>query len=90
LEAEQPRGFDVVLTVGKCGGIRDVTATAGGLQTENASIKRHHRIAGSLTLPQFGKDPYELIHMAPGVFGDNARQGGGNSLPCQQVGPGVQ
>src|SRR5882757_1046745 len=90
VEAEQPRGFDVVLTIGNVAESVTVTASAGGLQTENASINATIGSQEVLTLPQFGRDPYELIHMAPGVFGDNARQGGGNSFALpQQVGPGA-
>jgi hypothetical protein len=89
VEAEQPRGFDVVLTIGNVAESVTVTASTSGLQTENASINATIGSQEVLTLPQFGRDPYELIHMAPGVFGDNARQGGGNSFALpQQVGPG--
>jgi hypothetical protein len=89
VEAEQPRGFDVALTVGNVAESVTVTATASGLQTENASINTTIGSQEVLSLPQFGRDPYELIHLAPGVFGDNARQGGGNSFALpQQVGPG--
>jgi len=89
VEAEQPRGFDVALTVGNVAETVTVTSTTGGLQTENASINATIGSQEVLTLPQFGRDPYELLHLAPGVFGDNARQGGGNSFALpQQVGPG--
>lgn len=89
VEAEQPRGFDIALTVGNVAETVTVTSVTGGLQTENASINATFGSQEVLTLPQFGRDPYELIHMAPGVFGDNARQGGGNSFALpQQVGPG--
>ncbi len=42
-----------------------------------------------LTLPQFGREAYELVRLTPGVFGDASRQRIGNSfgLP-QRVGPG--
>src|SRR5882762_2262386 len=89
VEAEQPRGFDVTLSVGNVQESVTVTASAGGLETENASVNTTIGTQEVLTLPQFGRDPYELIHMAPGVFGDNARQGNGNSFALpQQVGPG--
>ena len=89
VEAEQPRGFDVTLTVGNVQETVTVTAPVGGLETENASINTTIGTQEVLTLPQFGRDPYELLHLAPGVFGDNARQGNGNSFALpQQVGPG--
>jgi Carboxypeptidase regulatory-like domain len=89
VEAEQPRGFDVTLTVGNVSESVTVTASAGGLETENASVNTTIGSQEVLTLPQFGRDPYELLHLAPGVFGDNARQGNGNAFALpQQVGPG--
>ncbi len=89
VEAEQPRGFDVSLSVGNVTESVTVTAPAGELETENANVNATIGAQEVLTLPQFGRDPYELLHMAPGVFGDNARQGNGNSFALpQQVGPG--
>src|SRR6266702_5324488 len=89
VEAEQPRGFDVTLQVGNVQESVIVTASAGGLETENANVNTTIGTQEVLTLPQFGRDPYELLRMAPGVFGDNARQGNGNSFALpQQVGPG--
>ncbi len=89
VEAEQPRGFDVTLAVGNVQESVTVTASSGELETENANVNTTIGTQEVLTLPQFGRDPYELLHMAPGVFGDNARQGNGNSFALpQQVGPG--
>ena len=89
VEAEQPRGLDVTLAVGAV--TQEVTVTAGneGLETENANVNATIGSQEVLTLPQFGRDPFELIHMTPGVFGDNARQGNGNAFALpQQAGPG--
>src|SRR6266478_3805086 len=89
VEAEQPRGFDVTLQVGNVQESVIVTASVGGLETENANVNTTIGTQEVLTLPQVGRDPYELLRMAPGVFGDNARQGNGNSFALpQQVGPG--
>src|SRR5258708_5637216 len=89
VEAEQPRGLDITLAVGNVQESVTVTASTGGLQTENANMNTTIGSQEVLTLPQFGRDPYELLRMAPGVFGDNARQGNGNSFALpQQVGPG--
>jgi hypothetical protein len=89
VEAEQPRGLDVTLTVGEAQDSVTVSASAGGLETENASVNSTIGSQEVLTLPQFGRDPYELIRLTPGVFGDAARQGNGNSFALpQQVGPG--
>ncbi len=89
VEAEQPRGLDITLAVGNVQESVTVTASTGGLQTENASVNTTIGSQEVLTLPQFGRDPYELLHLSPGVFGDNARQGNGNAFALpQQVGPG--
>ncbi len=89
VEAEQPRGLDITLAVGNVQESVTVTASAGGLQTENASTTNTISSQEVLTLPQFGRDPYELIRLTPGVFGDASRQGNGNSFALpQQVGPG--
>jgi len=89
VEAEQPRGFDVTLSVGNVQESVTVTAPVGELETENGNVNTTIGTQEVLTLPQFGRDPYELLRMAPGVFGDNARQGNGNSFALpQQVGPG--
>jgi len=89
VEAERPRGNDVTLEIG---GVQDsVTVSAGdtGLQTEDATVSGTISSKDVLTLPQYGRDAYELVRLSPGVFGDAARQGNGNSSPLpQQVGPG--
>src|ERR1043166_3524957 len=89
VEAEQPRGFDVVLQVGAVAD--QVTVTAGGdtLQTENANTSNTITAQEIHQLPQFGRDPYELIRLTPGVFGDGSRSGDGtaNNLP-NASGPG--
>ena len=42
-----------------------------------------------MTLPQFGREPYKLVRLTPGVFGDASRQRIGNSFALpQRVGPG--
>src|SRR5712692_7052860 len=89
VEAEQPRGFDVSLQVGTVSEEVTVVASQVGLQTEDASVSGTLTSQEVLTLPQFGRDPYELLRLTPGVFGDGSRQGNGNSSPLpQQVGPG--
>src|SRR3989442_2018581 len=59
VEAEQPRGFDVTLAVGNVQESVTVTASAGGLETEKANVNTTIRSQDVLTLPQFGRDPYE-------------------------------
>src|SRR5467141_70281 len=89
VDAEQPRGYDVILDIGAVSDVVTVSASAEGLQTENASTTNTISSQEILALPQLGRDPYELIRLTPGVFGDAARQGNGNSFALpQQVGPG--
>lgn len=88
--AEQMQGVDVTLSTGDVSQSVTVTADAGSsLQTENANI------GGTITtlqverLPQIGRDPYELLRLAPGVFGLGGRDGGGNSVGLPNTtGPG--
>jgi hypothetical protein len=79
VEAEQPRGFDVTLEVGAASDQITVSATNEGLQTEDASVATTISRLEIERLPEFGRDPYELIRLAPGVFGDGARTGNGQS-----------
>src|SRR6266481_384813 len=55
VEAEQPRGFDVTLEVGNVQESITVTASSGGLETENANINTTIGSQEVLTLPQFGR-----------------------------------
>lgn len=87
--AEAQRGFDVALVPTQVQ--ETVTVSAGNeqLQTESAVVDNTLSSAQVEALPAFGRDPYELVRLSPGVFGDASRQGNGNSLVIpQQVGPG--
>ncbi|MGA8774867.1 MAG: carboxypeptidase-like regulatory domain-containing protein, partial [Terriglobales bacterium] len=70
IQAELLRGLDVVLEIGQNQETVNVTESSPALKTEDASI------AGTLTstevenLPTINRDPYELLRLAPGVFGD--------------------
>ena len=87
--AEAVRGLDVSLEPGPAQENITVTATAGGLETETATLSGTITEQQVVNLPQFGRDPYNLIRLTPGVFGDASRQGNGNSQAIpQQVGPG--
>jgi len=87
--AETTKGLDVALEPGPATESVTVSETTTDLQTENASINATITAQQIVNLPDYGRDPYELIKLAPGVFADSARQGNGNSqgIP-QQVGPG--
>ena len=88
--ADQVRGVDVTLEVGQV----SASVTVNGdiltnLQTEDGNISGTISNKQIENLPAFGRDPYQLLRLAPGVFGDDARSANGNSqnLPLQQ-GPG--
>src|ERR1051326_6341889 len=79
VQAEEPRGFDVMLEVGAVTEQVTVAASAEGLQTEDANISGTLSQQQIERLPQFCRDPYELVRLSPGVFGDGARLGDGRS-----------
>ncbi len=90
IRAEGTQGIDVVLTAG--GVSETVTVTSGttaALETENANISRAITTREIQQLPQVGRDPYELLRLAPGVFGDGARGGNGGAVNLPNTtGPG--
>ena len=89
VQAEAPRGLDVTLDVGAVTETVEVSSSALALQTENASLSSTISTQEIERLPQVGRDPYELLRLVPGVFGDGARASNGTSanLP-NSGGPG--
>jgi Carboxypeptidase regulatory-like domain len=90
LGAEATQAVDTMLETGAVS--ETVTVTGENqqvLETENASVNKGITEVEIRRLPQFGRDPYELIRLTPGVFGDGSRSGNGNSagLP-NTTGPG--
>ena len=87
--AEQVRGLDITLQVGAVSSSVTVNGSAfEGLQTENANVEGTLTTAEVERLPEFNRDPYELLRLAPGVFGDDARMGNGESAGFPN-GPGA-
>ena len=63
--------------------------TAGALETENGNVQRSISSTEILRLPEVGRDPYELLRLTPGVFGDGSRNGSGQSIALPNTtGPG--
>jgi hypothetical protein len=90
VNAEAVQGIDVSLEPGDVSATVTVTQeTAQTLETENANVDKALTTQEVRNLPQFGRDPYELARLTPGVFGDAARGGTGGavSLP-NTAGPG--
>ena len=90
VSAETIQGVNVILEAG------EITATVTvadeavqQLETENANVEKGITTTEVKRLPQIGRDPYELIRLTPGVFGDSSRSPNGNSagLP-NSPGPG--
>ncbi|HEY6253395.1 MAG TPA: TonB-dependent receptor, partial [Candidatus Angelobacter sp.] len=73
VEAETPRGLNIVLKPGPAQESVTVTAETAPIQTENGSVSGNIEAQQVEQLPSFGRDPYELLRLAPGVFGDAAR-----------------
>ncbi|HVX67794.1 MAG TPA: TonB-dependent receptor [Bryobacteraceae bacterium] len=90
LAAESTQGVDVTLEAGPVAETVTVTSEMGTtLQTENANVSTELSSQAIRTLPQLGRDPYELLRLAPGVFGDAARSGSGGSVALPNgTGPG--
>ncbi|HLM58859.1 MAG TPA: TonB-dependent receptor [Pyrinomonadaceae bacterium] len=90
VNAEQVQGVDVVLTAGEVSETVTVTESAGpALETENPNISKAITTQEVRDLPQFGRDPYELLRLTPGVFGEGARSGTGGAVNLpNQTGPG--
>ncbi|HET6670853.1 MAG TPA: carboxypeptidase-like regulatory domain-containing protein, partial [Pyrinomonadaceae bacterium] len=81
IEAEAVQGVDIVLTAGEVSETVTVTSeTFQTLDTENANISKSITTREVRELPQPGRDPYELLRLAPGIFGTGARAAGGQSL----------
>jgi hypothetical protein len=90
VNAEAVQGIDVSLETGDVSATVTVTQETGEtLQTENANVDKAITSQEIRTLPQFGRDPYELARLTPGVFGDAARGGTGGAINLPNTaGPG--
>src|SRR5262249_23638237 len=91
VSAEEPRGVDIKMDTGQVSESITISATTEGahLETENADIDRAVTREEIQRLPQVGRDPYELLRLAPGVFGDGARGGNGGAVSFPNTtGPG--
>ena len=90
LAGEATTGVDLTLHPGEITSTITVTSEATpALETETANVSASLNSEAVRTLPQTGRDPYELLRLAPGVFGDAARSGTGGSVALPNAsGPG--
>ena len=90
IHAEEVQGQNITLATGDVSQTITVSENSNpGLQTENADVSKSITTQEVQSLPQFGRDPYELLRIAPGVFADSARGGGGGAANLPNVtGPG--
>jgi len=88
--AEQMQGVDLQLDVGQVTESVTVTDVSPIIDTESGQVAGTITSKQVQTLPTFGRDPFQLLQLAPGVFGDNARGAGGSgSSPMPgNAGPG--
>jgi hypothetical protein len=88
---DQPNALNVQLAIGGAQTTVNVDASAlPALDTETASVNGVVTDNQIQHMPSFGRDVFQLIQLAPGVFGDGAQGSGGNGqdLPGTQ-GPGA-
>ncbi|MGH9766252.1 MAG: carboxypeptidase-like regulatory domain-containing protein, partial [Blastocatellia bacterium] len=90
INAEETQGVDIALEPGAVTDIVTISSeTSPQLQTESANVDRGITELEVRRLPQFGRDPYELARLAPGVFGQGARSGSGGAVNLPNTtGPG--
>lgn len=79
--AEQIQSINISIEVGQV----SQTVTVAGSSTPLIDTETG-QISGTLTnrevqdLPSFGRDPFQLLRLAPGVFGDGSHDNGGSSF----------
>jgi hypothetical protein len=90
VRAETLEGVNLSLSPGDVAESITVSSdTAAALDTEEANVSRTLTRNEIEHLPQLNRDPYELVRLAPGVFGDGARDGGGKAVGLPNTtGPG--
>ncbi len=74
VKAEEAQGINIQLEPGEI--VETVTVSAEmseQLKTENANIGKSITNREILRLPEYGRDTFELVRLAPGVFGLGAR-----------------
>jgi Carboxypeptidase regulatory-like domain len=79
VSAETAAAANIELQTGSATETVTVTGAAEALQTEDANVQGTLTTVEVENLPAVNRDPYELLRLSPGVFGDGARFGDGRS-----------
>jgi hypothetical protein len=77
--AEQSNSVNVELELGQTTETVTVTGATPAIDTETANIAATISSREVQNLPSIGRDPFQLLRLAPGVFGDGANGSGGGS-----------
>lgn len=77
--SEAASAANVTMQSGSASETVTVTSDVSSLQTEDANVQGTISSVEVANLPEINRDPYELLRLAPGVFGDGARLGDGRS-----------
>ena len=89
INSEQANALNVQLNVGQAAESVTVQGDAVPLiDTESANLGGAVQQQDFQKLASFGRDPFQLLQLAPGAFGDGSHEGGGNttSLPGASMG----
>src|SRR5262245_38370440 len=87
--AETIAGFNAELQAGGASETVNVTASTPIIDTESGDVGATISNEQIQALPATGRDPYELLRLAPGVFGDGSRSGAGQAIALpNNAGPG--
>lgn len=89
VQGEVTTGLDVKLQIGAVTETVQVTDATPLINTQNAQVGGTISTEQIQSLPSTGRDPFQLLQLAPGMFGDSSRAGAGgaNNLPGN-AGPG--
>lgn len=90
LAGEATAGIDISLQPGEITASVTVTSdVTPAVETDTANVSANLSSEAVHSLPQMGRDPYELVRLAPGVFGDGSRSGTGGAVALPNAsGPG--
>jgi len=77
--SEAASAANVTMESGSASETVTVTTAPPALETEDANVQGTISSIEVQSLPEINRDPYELIRLAPGVFGDGARFGDGRA-----------